>query len=274
MSPSGLGGHAECPNRVTAETLGNAERAGMVSVAGLLFPLPAVLGMIGALWEEVEASMDNRAGFQVTVDVEGRSCLVLGGDDEALEKVRRLLEAGAKVTVVHPTLHAELRTLTASAKIIHRGRTFRATDTQGVFLILNALKNDVVLAKSLYELAQAERFLLWSIDCQEYSTIMMPALVQRGALRLAISTGGHAPALAGELRRNFEALFDEEFEQFLDWLGALREELKKTELSEQQRRKRLLEAVSGFQVTGELQYPASWRLSGESQLETAGKGGA
>ena len=217
--------------------------------------------------------MSHQSGFQLTVDLVGRSCLVLGGDEEALEKVARLLEAGAKVTVVHPTLHTELKKLTASAKIIHRGRTFRSTDSQGVTLILNALKDDLGLAKSLYEIAQTERFLLWSIDRPDLSTVMMPALVHRGALRIAISTSGASPGLSGVLRRNLESLFDEEFEQFLDWLGALREELKKTELSDHRRRERLLEAVDGFKLTGEITYPGSWKLSGESQLEHAGKEG-
>lgn len=217
--------------------------------------------------------MSHHSGFQVTLDLVGRSCLVLGGDDEALEKVTRLLDAGAKVTVVHPTLHTELRKLTASAKIIHRGRTFRSTDTQGVTLILNVLKDDIGLAKSLFELAQTERFLLWSIDRPDFSSVLMPALAQRGALRIAISTSGASPALAGVLRRNLESLFDEEFEQFLDWLGALREELKKTELSDHRRRERLLEAVEGFKISAEITYPSSWKLSGETQLESVGKEG-
>ena len=119
--------------------------------------------------------MSHNAGFQVSVDLEGRQCMVIGGDEEAVEKVNRLLNAGAKVTVVHPTLHVDLRKLTASGKMIHRGRTFRATDTQGVVLILNVLKDDRALAQSLFELAKTERFLVWSIDQTDYSTMMMPA---------------------------------------------------------------------------------------------------
>ena len=68
---------------------------------------------------------------------------------------------------------------------------------------------------------------------------MMPALVQRGALRVAISTGGASPALAGTLRRNGEEIFDEEFEKFLDWLGALRQEVQANEPSMEKRRERL-----------------------------------
>ena len=217
--------------------------------------------------------MSENAGFQVTVDLDGRQCLVLGGDEESVEKTTRLLDAGAKVTVVHPTLHVDLRKLTASGEIIHRGRTFRSTDAQGVVVILNVLKDDLALAKSLYELAKTERFLVWSMDHTEYSTIFMPALVKRGSLRMAISTSRTAPALARTLRENLESVLDEEFDQFLDWLGALREELKKTEVSDRRRRERLLEAVNGFALTATLQYPQSWKLSEESELEQVGKGG-
>ncbi len=217
--------------------------------------------------------MSMNAGFQLTLDLEGRQCLVIGGDEEAVEKVNRLLEAGAKVTVVNPTLHVELRKLTASGKIIHRGRTFRSSDAQGVVLILNALKDDLALAKSIFELAKTERCLVWSMDLPEYSTITMPALVKRGNLRLAISTSGTAPILAKVIRQNLESIFDEEFEQFLDWLGVLREELKNTENSDLRRRERLTEAINGFQIMGELRYPNSWKLSSEEQVEQVGKEG-
>lgn len=217
--------------------------------------------------------MSENSGFQVTVDVDGRQCLVLGGDEESVEKTTRLLDAGAKVTVVHPTLHVDLRKLTASGKIIHRGRTFRSTDAQGVAVIVNVLREDLALAKSLYELAKTERFLVWSMDHTEYSTILMPAVVKRGHLRIAISTSRTAPALARILRENLESVFDEEFEQFLESLGALRTELKKTEVSDLRRRERLLEAVNGFALTATLQYPESWKLSEESELEQVGKAG-
>jgi precorrin-2 dehydrogenase/sirohydrochlorin ferrochelatase len=217
--------------------------------------------------------MSRNGGFQVTLDLDGRQCLVIGGDEEAVEKITRLLDAGAKVTVVHPTLHNDLRKLTASGKIIHRGRSFRAADAQDVVLILNVLKDDLALAKSLYELAKTERFLVWSMDQAEYSTILMPALVKRGPLRMAISTSGTAPALARILRENLEAAFDEEFDQFLDWLGALREELKKTEASDRRRRERLLDAVNGFALTASLHYPNSWKLSEETELDEVGKEG-
>ena len=203
--------------------------------------------------------MSQNAGYQISLDIQGRLCVVIGGDDEASEKVSRLLEGGAKVIVISPTLNTTLKKLAASAKIIHRGRYFRSTDTQDAFLVLNTLREDLDLSKSLYELAKAEKFLVWSIDQAERSNFMMPAVVERGALRVAISTSGAAPALASTLRQNYETIFDEEFVQFLDWLGKIRESLHENEPNELRRREQLRAAVEGFSLTGTLAYPASWK---------------
>jgi len=207
--------------------------------------------------------MSQNAGYQISLDIQGRLCVVIGGDDEASEKVSRLLEGGAKVIVVNPTLNAPLKKLAASAKIIHRGRHFRSMDSQDAFLVLNVLREDLDLSKSLFELSKVEKFLVWSIDQAERSNFMMPAVVERGALRVAISTSGTAPALASTLRQNYETIFDEEFEKFLDWLGSLRESFQKNEPNESRRREKLRAAVKGFSLTGTLTYPSSWKEKNE-----------
>ncbi len=200
----------------------------------------------------------NNAGFQISLDVYGRVCVVIGGEDEAAHKTGLLLDVGAKVTVVNPTLTMELRKLTAAGKVLHRGRRFRSTDTQGAFVVLNTLPGDQDLARSLRALSEDERFLVWSIDQPELSNFTMPALVKRGALRMAISTGGASPALAGTLRRNSEEIFNEEFEKYLDWLGGLRQDVQANEPNVEKRKARLKAAVEGFRLNGTVEYPAAW----------------
>ena len=200
----------------------------------------------------------NNAGFQISLDLHGRLCVVIGGEDEAAHKTGLLLDVGGKVTVVNPTLNVTLRKLTAAGKVLHRGRRFRSTDAQGAFVVLNTLPDDKAFAKSLRDLSETERFLVWSIDQPELSNFMMPALVRRGALRMAISTGGASPALAGALRRNGEEIFDEEFERYLDWLGALRQDVQANEPNMEKRRERLKAAVDGFRLTGTVEYPPAW----------------
>lgn len=197
-------------------------------------------------------------GFQVSLDLKGRPCLVLGGDEEAADKVERLLDAGAKVTVISATLNEPLRKLTAAAKILHRGRTFRSTDAQGVTLVINAVKGDPEFAKMLYELSLKERFVLCSVDHPHESTAMLPAVVRQGHLRLAISTSGLAPALASRLRQDLEPVFDQEFQAYLDWLGRLREEIQKSVSDAEKRRDTLKQAVEGFTLTAKLDYPKAW----------------
>lgn len=197
-------------------------------------------------------------GFQLSLDVKGRSCLVLGGDEEAADKVQRLLDAGAKVTVVSPTLNETLRKLAAAAKILHRVRRFRETDAQGIVLVINTLRDDPEFSRALLQLAFKERFLLCSVDQPDCSNALLPAVMSRGHLRLAISTSGVAPALASRLRQDFEQLFDEDFRLFLDWLAEIRDETKEAEPDAEQRRARLREAVTGFRLSGKLDYPAAW----------------
>lgn len=202
--------------------------------------------------------MSQKAGFQVSLDVKGRHCLVLGGDDEAAHKAMQLFNAEAKVIIVNPTINTTLKKLTASGKVIHRGRRFRSTDTQGVFLILNSIRDDTDLSKSLFELAKTERFLVWSVDQPQVSNFTMPAIVSRGPLRIAISTSGTSPALSSALRKNLEQIFDDEFVNYLDWLGDLRKDLQENEPSESQRKAKLKEAVRGFQLVATLEYASSW----------------
>jgi precorrin-2 dehydrogenase len=197
-------------------------------------------------------------GFPLTLDVKGRPCVVLGGDEEAADKVQRLLDAGAKVTVVAPTLNDALRKLTAAAKVIHRVRLFRGQDAADVFLVINTLRTDEEFSRSLYEMAVKERFLLCAMDQPEFSNAWLPAVVSRGHLRCAVSTSGTAPALASRLRQDMEEIFDETFQSFLEWLSSVRESVLESEVDVEQRRNLLREAVSGFKLKGTIEYPKSW----------------
>jgi len=197
-------------------------------------------------------------GFPITLDVKGRPCVVLGGDEEAADKVHRLLDAGAKVTVVSPTLNDALRKLAAAAKVIHRVRLFRGQDAEGALLVINTLRTDEDLSRSLYELATKEKFLLCSLDQPEYSNAWLPAVVSRGHLRCAVSTSGTAPALASRLRQDLEEIFDGTFQSFLEWLSSVRESVQGSESDAERRRTLLRDAVSGFKLSGKIDYPKAW----------------
>lgn len=197
-------------------------------------------------------------GFPLVLDVRSWPVLVIGGDEEASEKSQRLLESGARVTVISPTLNEPLRLLAASGKIIHRGRHFRDTDLEHVILILNTLRGDRDFAQMLVAQAREKGVLLWSVDYPEASSVTMPAVVAAGHVRVAISTSGVAPALSGFMKEDLEQILDAEFIDFVEWLGQLREQAKANEPDAEKRRALLREALDGFRFLGKVRYPNVW----------------
>jgi len=202
--------------------------------------------------------MAANSGFPLSLDVRGYPVLVLGGDEEAAEKTQRLLEAGAKVTVVAPSLHQILKDLAASAKVIHRGRNFRETDLENAILVLNMVRGDREFSKALFTKAREKKCLIWSVDHPEASTVIMPAVAASGHVRVAISTSGVAPALSGFMKEDIERILTEDFAPFVEWLGQLREQAKATEPDFEKRRTLLREALDGFRLLGKVQYPKVW----------------
>ena len=212
-------------------------------------------------------------GFPVTLDVKGYVVLVVGGDEEAAEKTQRLLDAGAKVIVISPTLHDKLKQLAASAKVIHRGRQFRETDLESAVFVLNMIRGDKDFARMLFAKARERKFLLWSVDFPEASTANMPAVVEAGHARVAISTSGMAPALSGFIKEDLERILDAEFIAFVDWLGRLREQAKSNEPDVEKRRTMLREALDGFRLLGKVQYPKVWLDERDKALKPAASTG-
>ncbi len=209
-------------------------------------------------------------GFPVTLDVRGYPVLVLGGDEEAADKTQRLLESGARVTVVSPTLHETLKQLAASAKVVHRGRHFRETDLESAVLVMNTIRGDKEFSRMLFAKAREKKFLLWSVDYPEASTVTMPAVVASGHARVAISTSGMAPALSGFMKEDLEKILDSEFASFVEWLGQLRDQAKANEPDAERRRALLREALDGFRLLGKVQYPKVWleeRVAGSSGVK-------
>jgi precorrin-2 dehydrogenase/sirohydrochlorin ferrochelatase len=206
-----------------------------------------------------EYVMAPNPGFPLVLDVKGFSVLVIGGDEEAADKSQRLLESGARVTVISPTLHETLKLLAASAKVIHRGRHFRETDLEHTILVLNTIRGDRDFARMLLAKAREKGFLLWSVDMPELSSVTMPAVVAVGHARVAISSSGVAPALSGFMKEDLERILDSEFSAFVDWLGHLREQAKANEPDADKRRALLREALDGFRLLGKVQYPKVWQ---------------
>jgi uroporphyrin-III C-methyltransferase/precorrin-2 dehydrogenase/sirohydrochlorin ferrochelatase len=140
----------------------------------------------------------------VFMDVRGSPCLVVGGGEVAARKTSLLLEAGAAVTVVAPDLAPNLASLLAVGRITHRARTFLPADLDGVTLAV-AATDDEDVNQQVSALAKARQLPVNVVDNRPLCSFIMPAIVDRGPLQIAISTGGAAPVLARLIRGKLEA---------------------------------------------------------------------
>lgn len=164
--------------------------------------------------------------YPLFVRLEGRPCVVIGGGEEAERKVRGLLSAGALVTLVGPELTPGLAALVAEGAIAHRAGRYRAGDLAGAFLAYAAGDDEPVNAAIAAE-AEAEGVLLNVVDRPAHCSFIVPAVVERGDLVIATSTGGASPMLARRIREDLEARFGPEYAEGLRLLRALRQRLKR-----------------------------------------------
>ncbi len=197
--------------------------------------------------------------FQVGLDVADRLCLIVGGNGEAADKGGRLLDAGARVTVVSPELHPRLREWARDGALLHLAREFQPGDLDGVFLVANALEGEPEVARQVFELARERGILINSYDQPAFSNFGMAALVHPGHLRLSISTSNASPGLTRRLRQDLEKLFDDEFVDYLDHLARVRALLKEREPDPEKRLAQLRSLVADFRLEAQLHYPENWR---------------
>ena len=197
--------------------------------------------------------------FQASLDVEARPCLMVGGGGEAEEKTGRLLDAGARVTVVSPRATAQLEAWAEAGAIALVRRRYEDADLNGIYLAVNTVKSDPGLSRRIYEGCEGRRILISAYDQPEDSNFVMVALVRSGWLRVAFATGATSPALASTLRVEFERLFDAEFAAFTEYLAEMRRRLQAALPKGPARSARLRALVDGLRVRGAVTYPASYR---------------
>jgi precorrin-2 dehydrogenase/sirohydrochlorin ferrochelatase len=174
----------------------------------------------------------------IFLDVTGRQCVVVGGGEVAARKVESILAAGAHVTVVSPTLSRPMEAIVANGLVTHLARNYQRGDIRGCVLVY-AATDDPKLHRELAAEARALGIPVNVVDVPELCTFIAPAVVKRGALQIAISTGGASPAFAARLRRNLEDQFGIEYARTLEVLGAARRRMHACEIDPAVRMRRL-----------------------------------
>lgn len=162
--------------------------------------------------------------YPVFLDVRERSCLVVGGGRVGTRKVKTLLQCGARVTVISPEVTDELALMADQGRINWKTEDYRSSDLDDVFLVVGAT-DDQELNRRIHQDAEAAQRLCNIADQPRLCNFVLPSIVNRGDLSIAISTAGKSPAFAKHLRQELQRRFGPEYGRTLEVMGAIRKRL-------------------------------------------------
>src|ERR1700688_1844348 len=159
--------------------------------------------------------------YPVFLDLRGRRCVVVGGGELAAGKARELWAAGARVAVVAAQPGPAIEPMASRGDLRLRRRPYRTGDLAGAFLAI-AAGDEPAEREAVWREAVRRGLPLNSVDDPPRCSFIAPAVVRRGALAVAISTAGRAPALAVRLRQWLEGELGHQHARFLDLAGSVR----------------------------------------------------
>lgn len=162
--------------------------------------------------------------YPVNLNIADRLCLIVGGGAVAGRKAEALLSCGAKVVVVSPQICRDLAAHVSEGRVEWCARSYSNGDLEGAFLVFAATNNREVQHRVIEE-ANEREILVNAADAPKLCTFQVPARVRRGGFLLTVSTSGGSPALAGQIRKNLEDEYGEEYEQLVELLSSIREKI-------------------------------------------------
>ncbi len=167
-----------------------------------------------------------RSYYPVFLNVSDRKCVVVGGGQVALRKVKMLLEHGANVEVISPDLCPGLDKLAENGKIKALQRRYQIGDLRGAFMAI-AATNDNATNQEVVKEARRGHILVNVVDDVEDSNFIVPSYLRRGDVTIAISTAGLSPALARKIRAKLEGEFGDEYASLAVLIDEVRSEIKR-----------------------------------------------
>jgi len=186
--------------------------------------------------------------YPVLVDLQGKKALVVGGGKVAQRKIETLLEHGATVQVVAKELTASLEELRRAGRIEFLGEEFSETFVDGVFVVF-AATDDAALNRRVSRTAQQRSLLVNAVDQPADCNFIVPSVLSRGDLVIAVSTSGKSPAFARKVRVELEQSFGEEYGLFLNLMGNLRKEILRLGLSQEENKSTFEDLVTSDLLT-------------------------
>jgi len=180
--------------------------------------------------------------YPLCMDISGKRCVVVGGGNVAERKVERLLACGARVEVVGKALTRVLAAWKGEGRIVHREADYEDSCLSGASLVIGATDDETVNGRIAKD-ARARGIPVNIVDDPARCDFILPSVVERGDLLIAVSTGGKSPALARKVREELEETYGPEYAVLLEILGELREKVIASGCSSAENRERFAAVV-------------------------------
>ena len=168
------------------------------------------------------SSVARPAYYPAMLDLAGRDALLVGGGEIAAQKAGPLLDAGVRLRIVAPQLGAALRARVDAGEAVWQARDVATGDTRGAAVVVCAT-DDRAANRRVHDEAVAAGIPVNVVDDPELCSFIVPAVVRRGPLQVAISTGGRSPALAKFMRGEIETAVGEEYGRLAELAGRMRD---------------------------------------------------
>ena len=176
--------------------------------------------------------------YPAFLKLEGKKCVVIGGGKVAERKILSLLEANAIVVLVSPDATLFLAKLAEEGKITWIKDIFKADYLEEAWLVF-ACTNQRDVQREVFQACEERKIFCNVVDQPDVSSFIVPSVVKRGALTLAISTSGASPAVSRRLRERLERLFGEEYASYLELMRRIRESILSKGLPQEEKERKL-----------------------------------
>ena len=208
------------------------------------------------------------AKYPIYLDLTGVRAVVIGAGSVAARKIKKLLEAGARVRVVTKTIEKDFDEYCQGFDIEILQTAYSKTHLADAFLVI-AATDDEKLNTQVYHDCQDLKILCNVVDVPPLCNFYVPSVIRRGDLQIAISTNGKCPAYAAQLRRTFQKLITDDHAAFLDGLEEIRQVIISSGIPLEDRKTLLVgladdESFRSFLDNG----PAAWKQAALDMLAT------
>jgi len=195
--------------------------------------------------------------YPVLLNLKGKRVVVIGGGKVAERKIRTLRKAGAEITVISPAITKQIEREKQKGGIRHIPRQYKKGDSNKAFLVI-AATDSLEINKKVSENASR---LVNVVDSPSLCNFIVPSVIKRGPLTIAVSTSGVSPALSKSIRKELEKLYGPEFVGYLKLLEKTRKKAMK-EIKDKKRRTEFLNNLASEKVIGMLRQKGFKEISG------------